>query len=415
MGVTASLSSTALRVPPGGEALLEVTIRNGGSVVDQFAFQVLGEAAAWSTVEPPSVSLFPGDDGRAFVRFAPPRRAGLPAGPVPFAVKVTSREDPDGSVVEEGTVEVEPFADSLAELVPRTARGRRSAVYDLAVDNRGNHPLNATLEPVEPDGLLSFRFDPPALLVEPGTASFSRVRVAARRRFLRGPAQTRVFQVRVDAGGPAPMVADGAFLQEAVVPAWVPRAIVAALLGALALLILWLTVLRPAVRSQAEDAVRDEVAAANQQAAAANEAARAASETASAALEALTEAGVPVSTVPAEPAASPLTTSTGGRIEVEAAPGSTARRNLEGIPADKVFQLTDVVLQNPSADVGLVRIRRGGAVLLEVAMVNFRDLDYHFISPLTVPPGEPVTFEVECAADAPRPCRPSVYLGGFLE
>ena len=60
--------------------------------VDQFAFEVLGDAAAWSTVEPSSVSLFPDAEETVQVRFRPPRTADLTAGPVPFAVKVTPNQ-----------------------------------------------------------------------------------------------------------------------------------------------------------------------------------------------------------------------------------------------------------------------------------------------------------------------------------
>lgn len=59
MGATAVLSSPSLAVEAGAEARCEAKVRNNGTVVDQFSFEVLGDAAAWSTVEPASLSLFP--------------------------------------------------------------------------------------------------------------------------------------------------------------------------------------------------------------------------------------------------------------------------------------------------------------------------------------------------------------------
>ncbi|MDQ3107441.1 MAG: hypothetical protein M3Q68_06500, partial [Actinomycetota bacterium] len=62
MGVTASLQSTSVAVTPGSEATVEVRVRNTGQIVDVLHVEVVGDAAAWAVVEPPSVSLFPGND-----------------------------------------------------------------------------------------------------------------------------------------------------------------------------------------------------------------------------------------------------------------------------------------------------------------------------------------------------------------
>lgn len=424
MAAVAVLSKVTVRAEPGGTAELEVSLRNDGIVVDEFRLEVLGVAAEWALVEPSTVSLFPGADGTAKVIFQPPRDHHLGAGAVPFAVKVVSHEDPDGSVVEEGTVEIGVFADNFAELVPRTVRGRRVARCDLAVDNRGNAVVNAALEPIEPDGLLAFDFSPPALAVAPGTAAFCRVRVLARDRFWRGPLRTYPFQVMVTANdGSPPLLADGTFVQEPILPTWLGKAL--ALLLALALLAaaLWFLVLRPEIRSQAEEAAKAETGAATEQAAAAQQAAEAAkanSETAAAAAQvAASEAAVPpggaAPSVPPVAVGGPTTSGTGGRIQLNVPPGQTGGQSLSGLPADLAFQLTDIVLENPNADVGTVRIRRAGAVLFELALVNFRDLDYHFISPITFPRGQQVTFEAVCANATPTPCRPAVYLGGYVQ
>ena len=77
---------------------------------------------------------------------APPRSvSGHPARPtiaartVPFGLRAASREDPDGSTVEEGTVEVTPFTDTFAEIIPRTARGRISADLRPRLRQPGQH------------------------------------------------------------------------------------------------------------------------------------------------------------------------------------------------------------------------------------------------------------------------------------
>ena len=49
------------------------------------------------------------------------RRTTVPAaGLVPFGIRVWSKEDPEGSTVQEGQLEVGSFLDTSAELLPRT-------------------------------------------------------------------------------------------------------------------------------------------------------------------------------------------------------------------------------------------------------------------------------------------------------
>ncbi|MDX6564880.1 MAG: hypothetical protein QOE10_542, partial [Gaiellales bacterium] len=91
MGAAASLEPHALDVDPGGVATCTVTVRNTGSVVDEFAFSVLGPAGEWADIQPPTLSLFPGAEGTATVRFRPPRDATTRSGRIPFGLRVASR------------------------------------------------------------------------------------------------------------------------------------------------------------------------------------------------------------------------------------------------------------------------------------------------------------------------------------
>jgi hypothetical protein len=51
-----------------------------------------------------------------------------------------------------------------------------------------------------------------------------------------------------------------------------------------------------------------------------------------------------------------------------------------------------------------------------VRLENFRDLDYHFVSPLVVAGGQILTLKVECQNEppaAPDSCTPALYYSGF--
>ena len=83
------------------------------------------------------------------------------------------------------------------------------------------------------------------------------------------------------------------------------------------------------------------------------------------------------------------------------------------LPAGKRFLLSDVVLQNPSSDIGRVRIRRGGVTLLELGLQNFTTHQQHFDTPIRFGAGQKVSFFVDC--DNPSGgCTPAALFVGVL-
>jgi hypothetical protein len=439
MGAAATLSQGAITVDPGGEAGCQITVRNTGTVVDQFTFEIIGDNAGWTFIEPESVSLFPGAEQVVEVRFRPPRTPDVAAGTYPFAIKVMPQEDAEGTVVEEGTLSVAAFTDTTAELLPRTSRGRRSAVHELAVDNRGNLRINALLSAADADELLEFRVDPPGLVAEAGHASFAKVRIRPKKRFWRGPPQTRPFQVIVEPEGEGmPLAVDGTMLQEPMIPKWLPKALLLLLLLLLLLVGLWYALLRPTLEAAAKQAAAEELAEVKEEAAAAGEAAAAAEEKAAAAEEKAAAAEEAVVAVADEVEAGNLTAADLAdglrtardfgepfdfRLSRSVVPRAQGVAS-QSVPAGQTFALTDIVLQNPQADRGVVQIRRRTAtgvvnVLLEVRLENFRDLDYHFVSPVLYQPGEEVQLLTSCdnhvEGGSNAACNASAYFSGFRQ
>lgn len=437
MGATATLTSARLVVEPGAQTDCTVVVRNSGHLVDQFVVDVLGDTARWATVEPPVVNLMPGDQAEVRVTFKPPRSADAPAGSTPFGVRVRSREDPPGSVVEEGVVEVGAFSQVAVELMPRRSRGARKGVHEVAIDNTGNQPVSVEVLVVDPDDMLRFRLDQSLLVVAPGTAAFVPLKVLPRDRFLRGPEQTHPFQVLVNDGTGPPITADGALIQRQILPKWLLPALLALIALALILVMLWFTVLKPTIASAAKEAVKEEtaaqdakIAAAVDDALAAKEQAAAADQKAQASNNALgidaqgnpTGDGTGVPPGGAEETPVPKA-STDFRIEANAAPaggsGTFAAFDADpALPADKTLVISDLVLQNPRGDSGILRIVRQTPddefTLLEVGLANFRDLDYHFVQPLRFNPGDKVLLTVNCQNPTDR-CRPAVSFSGQLE
>ena len=255
MGVSVVFESGSdaleLEVVPGQEAVQVLRVENTGMVVDRVLVDVLGDAAAWTHIEPAQVNLLPGATERVQVAFRPPRAASTTPGEVPYGLRVMSTEDPEGSRIDEGVIRVGEFGELGARLVPRSATGRRSAKFRLVVENHGNRPEDVRVEPLDPDNKLGFKTRPSVFVAQPGTATFVRVKTLPRKTFFKGPNRTLPFEVSAMPEQDQAARAEGVMLEKQTLPEWLfPTLGVLAVLCGL-LLVLWFTVLRPVVHSAA--------------------------------------------------------------------------------------------------------------------------------------------------------------------
>ncbi len=429
MGVTAHLNTPRLGVEPGGETACEVQVRNAGSVVDQFTVDVVGFARDWAVIEPPTINLFPGAEATARVLFRPPRSPQVQAGPVPFGVRVLSREDPRGSVVEEGVVEVAPFSDLKTELVPSRQRGRRSARYQLAVDNNGNRPVTAEVVAVDPENELQIKVDHPTLQAEPGTTTLVRARVKPHKTFLKGAPQTHPFQLLVVPDGGEATTSDGVMTQEQLLPQWLMPALAVLLALATVAVVLWLTLVKPAIKTLAKEQAQQQTKAISDQASKASSAAAQAQSTAAQASSAASQAsqkngggtgGGGTTTKPSTSASADAATQgtpTSFRIPTQAnqVTDSSFQTFSFTAPNNQAINITDLILQNPRGDAGILQVRAGDRVLLEEGLANYRDNDYHYVVPIHVDPGVRVVVAVNCTKPGSgTQCTPSVSFSGRL-
>jgi hypothetical protein len=222
MSTVATLSVVDLAVEPGAQGATSIRVRNTGSIVDRFDIDVVGPAAGWVRVDPPSLSLFPGAEGTASILFAPPRATTPRAGTYPFGVRVRPAANPGGSTVEEGHVTVAPFTVAAAEIAPQTSRGSRRGRHEVVVSNRGNAPVEVVVTAVDPDRRLGLAVNPARAVVAPeGTASFG-VDVRVDDPFPFGSARPRPFMVAVEPGRQAPIQLRATLNQRAMLPGWLP-------------------------------------------------------------------------------------------------------------------------------------------------------------------------------------------------
>lgn len=420
MTTYAVLDQIPLEIVPGTELSCGLTVRNNSDVVEAYEFEVVGDTAPWTVVEPSTLSVYPGSEAAVAVRFQPPRSSRVPAGEVPFAVRVLPSLRPQDAVAPEGVLRVQPFTATTAEITPRTSTGRRRARHEVAIDNRGNVPITAGLAAADPDGQLTLRPNPPAITVAPGAAEFVTIAVRQRRWLWQGTPITRPFQVVVEAEAATdpplapdpPIIMDAGTVQQPVIPKGFRRLVMALAALLVLFMAIWFLMLRPAVRSAAKEAVEQPMAEVAQQVDDAGQKAEAAQEKADK-VEAATVGGGNGNANGSGNGASPSPSPSGGaagttasvpvtvRLQTFLAPSSTPGIDALTVRTRTTLVITDLVLQNPQGDTGRLDVLVNGNPILTLSLANFRDLDYHFVSPIEVPPGRNLSLRTTCQAPGP--------------
>ncbi len=277
-------------------------------------------------------------------------------------------------MVEEGVIEVGAFNETTAELIPRTAKGSAGARAQLAVDNRGNVRVNARLTATDPDRKLNFAISPPGLVAEPGTASFASIRLTPRQRFFTGPPKTLPYKVFVHQDGQPPIAVDGTMQQTGLLPTWLIPVVIGLLALALVLGVLWFALLKPTIQTAATQAAAPAASAAHSDAA-----------------KAVVAAAVAAANKPGGVA----TGGAAGQNPLGGLPTSD-RIGLNTVyPAQGGTTISDLIFENPNGDAGTIRLQRidptnnnATTDLFVLRLENFRDLDFHFVTPIIIPGGQ---------------------------
>jgi hypothetical protein len=326
-------------------------------------------------------------------------------------------EDPDGSTIEEGAIEVAPFVELSAELIPRTAEGRRRARFRLVVENKGNQGVSADISAMDPDLLLDLKAKPAFVDAAAGTATFVRLQASAKKRFLKGPSKSRPFQAFVQADGHPPATASGTMLQQQILPEWLIPAIAILTAAAAVLVALWFTVLKPEVTSAARAAAAQVAAPLKASVRKASQKAETAQTSAQQALKAVTSGG-------GNKGGASGSGTAAGSTPVSAllqsdAPSTTSAKftpfTYTGIPAKHVLEVTDIVVLNPLGDSGIMQIRAGKTLLLTFGLDNFRANDYHLAEPMVFTSASPPVLDVECKNPEKTNCTAGFFFDGTLQ
>ncbi|WP_240957980.1 hydrolytic protein [Streptomyces barkulensis] len=400
-------------VAPGDTATTSVTVRNDGDIVEAYSLEVVGDCAAWSTVDTPRISLYPGTSQTVTIRLEPPRSPQARAGETPLGVRILPAEHPESVRVLETTVHVAEFRELHTELTPGRRHGWLRGRYRLKVRNRGNTPVRVGFTPGQAGEELGFAFSPAEPEIQPGESVEAGLRVRTGKPVWFGSPVVWPFTVDTAEAGDreterrdetavrAPLEAE--LVQIPVFPKW----LLVVLAALLALLLAWFALVRPVVRSAAEEAAEE----------AAGEVVQ------SRPTHAGEQGGQGPGTGPgggseARPGergtgASSGPGGDGGAADGDAGvPGGAGRqssatidlRTPDGetrpgtysVPENSVFRVTDIVVANFQGDEGVLTITFGERKITTIALETFRNQDYHWVTPIEIPENETVTMEVTC-------------------
>lgn len=192
------LATPSIDAFPGEESEVGVFVYNTGIDEEAYDLEVVGLVSQWAFLDPAMVRLPPGGSRTVRLVLRPPRTGDVPAGPMPFAVRLHARADPGAEEVAEGTVDLVAFESFTARLVPDALEVVSRGKARVDITNDGNIPIVVHLSAASPDGVLGLKLEDETVLVPAGTSASAGVVVKPKHRRLLGKGQPAVYTVRLE-------------------------------------------------------------------------------------------------------------------------------------------------------------------------------------------------------------------------
>ncbi|MFN8075936.1 MAG: hypothetical protein U0Q15_11020 [Kineosporiaceae bacterium] len=151
MSVSVRLSEQVLSLPPGGTAVVVVTVANTSTIVEHYTVEAVRLPAGLSArASGVPVQLSVGEQAEVPLTVTAATAPPPASGATMVGVMVSSPHRLQVRRVEELTVEVQPAPAFTAVVEPPSARGRRRGEVDLVLRNPGNAPLDVDLTARDP-------------------------------------------------------------------------------------------------------------------------------------------------------------------------------------------------------------------------------------------------------------------------
>ena len=168
--IKASISPGEVQASAGGAPVpIMLQVQNMGEIVDKFLVEVEGIDPAWYNRSASSIALMPQAAGTAQIFFLPPKQKPVRAGKYPLGVTVRSQAAPDEATTVLAQLEILPGTDFKATIRPFRVTKRRKGAFRVALANTGVSEVSLTLDAVDLDEGLKFKFKDETPVLPPWT------------------------------------------------------------------------------------------------------------------------------------------------------------------------------------------------------------------------------------------------------
>lgn len=222
------------KVAPGARLNLSLLIKNTGEEEDSYTISTTGMDEDWVRLNWQELTLGPDQEAEVQVSIRPPRSSTTNPGLYPLTVVVQLVDNPEVKLQGERAIEVAGYGGFAMD-----ARQGKNENYRVSVQNQGNIPLGLGFKGFARGNLLSYKFDPSQVMLEPGEAQTVSLDVKPRRGTPKPtePMRFAVLAQSLDAAGyTAPLSLEYEHKPSAV-PFWVGAPLVLMVTGALAFVV----------------------------------------------------------------------------------------------------------------------------------------------------------------------------------
>lgn len=172
MSVRAELTVPEDAITPGEALTAHLRVWNESRIVDAYQLRLVGPPAWWSDAEADlgQLPVYPGNHEKINIPVSLPRDSDLAPGPLTFAVRVASVEDPGAVAVPEADIQVGEFHDADIEADRARVGGALWSSNLVVVENTGNATATVRLRvaPEAKDAPLKVSLRRSRLVLKPG-------------------------------------------------------------------------------------------------------------------------------------------------------------------------------------------------------------------------------------------------------